>query len=488
MLKKSLIISLALIVPLLFFMGCAEDESAVAPGKDLSVILLAGPQGEVPFNAYVTYKWQAKGGSGNYTGYDYTFTRNGSPVDAGTGVLINSVTFTDLQPGNYTFSLSVTDTDNKSASISRDITVVTSEAVPVVSITQSPLAGGELTENSAATFNWEGDDPDAYFGIVTGYTMNLMRDDTVAVLNVTTPVQVTSITIDSLAVGSYKFTVIAHNNAGLVAEDAVSFIVRLPNLIWIDDHYLGSIPAEFAERQERVETFDGYAWMEYDRHDGDDIYVDLNVILNDPASEAEVAIWDADGLGTSALYWFTGGYYAYDDLALVTFLDNGGNMIFIGSDVNDWAWENLPPATGDFDNKYMGLADSELEVIESDTTEEWVVVDGKEVLVRTVTFDTTYYNPWDYSDYVTLSGANGYSDISIDIGKDPGTHQNSSVYYKFAGEVKEITTDDAMELPAGYVYDFGAGKVVVLGYNLYYSPTAQYKDVIQKIMKDEFGL
>ena len=59
MTKKTLIISLALIVPLLFFMGCAEDGEPVAPDNPLSIKLVAGPTGEVPFNAYVTYQWQA---------------------------------------------------------------------------------------------------------------------------------------------------------------------------------------------------------------------------------------------------------------------------------------------------------------------------------------------------------------------------------------------------------------------------------------------
>ena len=494
MIKKSLFISLALIVPLLIFIGCAEDEKPVAPSSELSVVLLAGPQGEVPFNAYVTYKWQAKGGSGEYSGYNYSLTRDGNPVESGTGVRINTVTFSNLAPGAYTFSVTVVDAKSgDQASANRQMTVMTSDALPVVSIDQSPLPGGELAEYSSATFTWVADDPDAFFGVVTGYLYELMRD-TVVVAEATQQVTATSITIDSLLVGDYVFTVTAFNNAGHSASDSVKFAVTPAKILWIDDYYQGSIPAEFNEYQERVVTFEGYSWMEYDVHDGADPIADIDALLNDPGSTIETIIWDAESSGSAYLYYLTGAYvYGDPYTAVAEWLDAGGNAIFIGSAVNDWAWENIPPAEGDFDNLYMGLAAGELEVITADTTDTLIYDEDSGLWVPSfyVTFDTTYFDPWDYSGYSTLTGMNGYSNISLDVGKDPSTFQDSYVYYYFGDPdgVKEITHDDDLDEPAGYVYDNGSGSIVaVLGYNLYYSPTAEYKAVIQKILVDEIGM
>ena len=115
MIKKSLIISLALIVPLLIFMGCAEDGKPVAPVNSVSIKLVAGPSGEVPFNAFVTYQWQAIGGTGEYKNYSYTLSRNGSSVEEGSTASQNTVTFKGLDVGSYTFSVTVTDSKNATA-------------------------------------------------------------------------------------------------------------------------------------------------------------------------------------------------------------------------------------------------------------------------------------------------------------------------------------------------------------------------------------
>ncbi len=180
MVKKTLIISLALIVPLLYFMGCAEDGKPVAPENALSIKIVAGPSGEVPFNAYVTYQWQAIGGSGEYANYSYTLTRNGGAFKEGSSSSVNTVTFKDLDVGDYVFTVTVTDSKNATAgSTPLTINVTSSTAVPVVAITQSPLEGSEVAELKPVTFAWMGDDPEAEFGVVTGYTFKLMRDTTV---------------------------------------------------------------------------------------------------------------------------------------------------------------------------------------------------------------------------------------------------------------------------------------------------------------------
>jgi hypothetical protein len=499
--KKSIWITLALIVPLLFILGCSEDKSAVAPSSGLSIVFLAGPSGDVPFNAYVTYKWQAKGGSGNYDNYTYTLTRGGSTVDEGSGVKVNTITFWDLTPGAYTFTINVTDTKGANASTQRSMTVVDKEAAPEVSITQKPMEAGEVVENGSATFGWQGDDPNTDFGVVTGYTFKLLVSDTVTVVEVTELTTATAITFDSLQVGDYTFEVTAHDNGGLSAVDQATFVVVPVRILWIDDYYQGSINAEFVEYQERVETFEGFAWMEFDIHDnisGDGSTIPLiDAIINAPGSTIETVIWDQEETwGPFELYYATN---EGSSTMLADFMDNGGNLVLIGNEHQDHmqydVWNN-PPLEGEFEDVYQGLPTEELEVITADTTEEWVLVDSVEVLVRTITYDTTYYPAYEwhgthYTGSDPIEGLEGYPNISVDVGKDPNTEKNAWVYFNLKPEAVPIfNSPGEPDVWVGFKYDSPdpAGKVVTFGFPIWFSPTAEYKEAIQKVLREEFGM
>ena len=499
--RKSIWTTLALIVPLLFLMGCSEDESPVAPSSDLSIIFLAGPEGEVPFNAYVTYKWQAKGGSGNYAGYDYTLARGGTTVESGANVKINTITFHDLASGNYTFTVNVEDSQGKTASVQRTMTVTTKEAVPEVAITQSPVPGGQVAEYNPVTFVWAGDDPNSFFGVITGYTFQLMLDDTVTFFEQSTQTTATTVTIDSLVAGDYTFYVTAHDNGGFSATDSTSFSVIPANILWIDDWYLGSLNAEFIEYQERVISFDGFAWTEYDIWDNYAGYgstmADLDAILNDPASTIEVAIWDQEETwGPFELYFATNGGFTI----LADFLNAGGKLVLIGSEIQDQIVDHLPPLPGEWENLYQGISTEVLTVITSDTTVERIYLDPDSLTwqdVTVVTFDTTEYDPWeywaiDYSGNDLITGLDGYPNISVDIGKSDPAEKSAYAYWNISPEAIPIFTepDDATGAVTGYVYDVPGppGIVVTLGFPLYYSPTAEYRDTIQKVLKDELGM
>jgi hypothetical protein len=493
--RKSIWITLALIVPLLFLMGCSDDESAVAPVNELSIVLLAGPgaQGEVPFNAYVTYKWQAKGGSGNYSGYSYTLTRGGTTIAEESGAKFNTITFQNLEPGAHSFSVEVTDTKGATADVSRDMMVAAKEAMPQVQIMDSPLAGGEVAENGAVTFGWVGDDPNSFFGVVTGYTFALMLNDTVEFAGTSTRTTATTITIDSLVVGNYSFHVTAYDNADPAgtATDSVSFTVIPANILWVDDFYQGSLNAEFLELQEKKVTFDGFAWMEFDVNSNYSGYSStiplIDAIINAPGSPIEAVIWDNES-NLSIFELYAG---SNDGTLLADYVAAGGKLVLIGSAIQDQIFDTNPPSLGDFENVFQGMATVPLEVITSDTTEELIYDPVNDVWIPTlvITFDTTSFNPWEHSDYSTLVGANGYSNISIDVGKDDGTHQDSYAYYNLAPSIKRITTDNYDDVPAAYVYDVpGGGMVATIGFPMWFSPTQEYKDVIQKVLKDDFGL
>ena len=77
-----------------------------------------------------------------------------------------------------------------------------------------------------------GDDPEAEFGVVTGYTFKLMRDTTV-VGGSDEQTYVKTITYDQLTAGDYMFVVTAWNNANLSASDSTNFTVIPANLLWL---------------------------------------------------------------------------------------------------------------------------------------------------------------------------------------------------------------------------------------------------------------
>jgi hypothetical protein len=496
MVKKSLIISLAVIVPLLFFVGCAEDEQPVAPVSSLTLKLVAGPEGEVPFNAYVTYQWQVIGGSGDYTNYSYSLTRNGAAFETGSAASMNNVRFTNLAVGSYTFTVTVTDSKNATAQDTRSMTVVSSSAVPVVSITSSPVAGGKVAEYKSVSFTWTGDDPEADFGTITGYTFKLMRDTTM-VGGSDVQTYDNSVAFDSVLTGEHTFYVNAFNNAGMMASDSVKFSVIPANVLWIDDYYQGGIPAEFVEYQEKVVELNGYAWTEFDIHDNMDgdfsTMAPLDEIINGPGSNIKAVIWDAETtFGPYELYFATNGG---GDL-LGPFLDNGGNLVIIGNEIQDLIYDNYPPLAGEWEVVYQGISTEELMVVTSDTTDTLITDPGTGALIPgiIVTFDTTYYDPYEYYGFVygaadPLKGLEGYPDLTVDIGKIDPSESEGYAYWNISPDAKVIAeTSDG--IVACYIYQpvGRTGKVVTIGIPLYFSPTANYTDLIQKVLGEEFGL
>jgi hypothetical protein len=160
----------------------------------------------------------------------------------------------------------------------------------------------------------------------------------------------------------------------------------------------------------------------------------------------------------------------------------------------------------------MGLIpDSLIETITLDTTYKWVKdtlvtwhnvgTDSqysdttiKDVYARFIVADTSITDAWANDDYVTLTGDNGFSNITIDVGKDAGTLQGSYIFnildLESTGmDIKPIMLDDDTGLVTSYIVNTGkGGKIAVLGMNLYFSPTAEIRAVIQKILTEEFEL
>ncbi len=490
--KKSLTTLLVVAVAMLFLVGCAEDESPVAPSNPLEIVILAGPSGDVPFNAYVTFKWQAKGGSGNYTQYSYQL----SGVDASAQNTVETTkTYQDLSGvGDHTFTVTVTDSKGATAQASRSFKVIQDAAAPTVSIEMGPAEGSKVAENTSVTFTWSGDDPGSFFGLIDGYEFSLTSDGGYSNTS-GGMVDATSASFDSLPSGNFTFKVKAIDNAGLSSMDSVKFVVQKANIMLIDDFDFGGKNEEFLERNEWATALNGFAWEELDMSETYTVSSATADVLeekvNGAGSTTETIIWNENGSDDNFMMWWSTNGVGSRTPWLFNFLDRGGNLVLIGSNIMDQIWNSVPPAAGDFEDVYQGLIpDSEFVQIDTTitTTTRYDSALGGWVTVVDTSYDTTTFDVWMNDDYITLTGANGYTNISIDVGKDPNTHQDGYVFTLLKPSAKPIMIDDDTGFVTGFVYEnaFG-GKVVTLGMNLYYSPTQEIRDVVQKILSEEFG-
>ena len=497
--KKNIFkVSLLVIGLSLILMGCAEDESPVAPVTSLQLKILAGPTGEVPYNAWVTYMWQAQGGSGNYPSYSYSLTGPGNYSDAGVDVNVTSKKFENLStPGVYTFELSVKDSKGATASENRSFTVVANSAEPGVDISFGPLEGGKIDHNSIVTYIWKAT-TEAEFGVITGYTYSLTSNTGYERMS-DGQVSATTATFDSLLIGDYKFKVTAYDNSGLSSTDSATFLVREAELMWINDYYLGSQSATFDQRNQWGTAFEGYAWQEFNMWDeyttSTEVASKLDSLVNGPQSEIQAVVWDLESNADLFMLWYSTNGVGDRDPWLFDYLDNGGTVVLIGEILMDQIYNTTPPAAGDFEVEYMGHDISEVTTIDTTITEKlvWDPVDSVWVLVREVQLDTTTEVPetWAYEDYGAgagdILGSNGYTNISIDVGKDGNSYQFCDVFPRLVTGTKVLFTETESGEPTGYIYDLPdpKGKLVVLCFNLWYSPAGEIAAVMQKLLAEE---
>ncbi len=498
--KKYISIALLLMGALIMTFGCAEDESPVTPTDQPLQLVLISPTGVIPYHGTATYSWNTRGGSGTYS-FTYTFGNNAAVTTPNA-----KITYTGLDAGNYLFAVTVTDSKGNSNFASSDTLKVLdfdSSAIvyPTLAINFAPEVGSDIAINTPVTFSWEGADASLEGGI-KGFEYKL-ENLTGAYLEQTDSLSAaTTVTFDNLTAGDYAFTLSVTNAYDLVTSDTVTFAAKSPYILWMDDHDLGTLTAEFIERKDDWgAALSGFAWEEFDMTDNFTGHTStlsiLDGIVNDPGSDIETVIWHTGGTDNNYEFWFAtngGG----SPLWIWDFLNNGGNAILIGSNMMSQAVVDggVPPTDSSFEATYMGMIpDSVTEVINVTIVEDSAWVNGQWIAVYDTTSDTSYVWPYadnavymGYGGYTTLTGENGYTDISIDVAKDGGTHQNGIAFYLLKPGFKPILSDADGD-PVGYVITTPGttGKVAVLGMNLYFSPAAEIRAVIQKILIDEFG-
>ncbi len=487
--KRFLSIAFLLMGAMLFLFGCAEDKDPLQPTAKALELLLQNPTGTVVNGGYVSYKWEARHGAGGYS-FSYTFT--GHPDVNNTSD--TKATFENLAAGQYTFS--VTATDAKSATVtktSETITVGADAQAPTVNITFGPALGTEVAEGNSVTFSWEGNDAST-FGSIVGYTYKFVNAAGTYTDTTTGLVQVTSVTFDSLTSGTYTLTIGVEDNSGFTTEISTSFDVRPANIVWIDDYYQGDDLGEFRERQnEWSVALEGFAWREYDITENFAGHAStlpiISGIIN--TGTVETVIWDVETTYGPYELWFATNGGA--DSVLIDFLDNGGNVVLVGGGVMDLVYDaGHIPAPGDFEATYMGIntfADTTITTTWDTTLVEDPPGSGNWVPVYTATYDTSYTVPWDYDDYVTMTGTAGYTNISIDVGKDADTQQGNTIHPGLDAAAVPIILDDDTGETVAYVYDIPdpRGKMVVLPFNLYFSPANEIQSLINQILTQEFG-
>ncbi|MCP4414643.1 MAG: hypothetical protein GY808_18970 [Gammaproteobacteria bacterium] len=512
--KKYLSIALLLMGALIMTFGCAEDESPVTPTDQPLQLVLISPTGEIPYHGTATYSWNTRGGSGTYS-FTYTFGNNAAVTTPNA-----KITYTGLDAGNYLFAVTVTDSKGNSNFASSDTLKVLdfdSSAIvqPTLAINFAPEVGSDVAINTPVTFTWEGADASPNGGI-KGFMYKLENLTDGSYLDQTDSLSAaTTVTFDYLTAGDYAFTLSVTNAYDLVTSDTVTFAAKSPYILWMDDHDMVTLTAEFIERKDDWgAALNDFAWQEFDLVEDWNGYegttIDLNDLVNDAGSSIETIVWDESGTDDNYLLWFSTNGYPDPDFPLLEpwlfdYLNSGKNLILIGSNMMGQIWNNFPHATGEFEDVYMGLIpDTVTSIIDSTvyTHDEWDSTSHTYVpVIDSVNYDTSYTFPYndgstsgyderadDYGGYTTLNGVNGYSNITIDVAKDGDTHQGGIIWNYLRPGLKTIMEDDDGNI-IGYVYDppTTSGKVAVLGMNLYFSPAAEIRSVIQKILIDEFG-
>jgi len=455
MIKFRYLSTIVLLAVLVIYLGGCEFKEPPEPPAPLALsIELYGPaEGEeIPVGGYVTFRWKAMGGAGNY---EYTYQLVGvdpSPITT----YDHQVTYWDLvTPGDYTFTVTVTDEEQKTATAERHFKVGPNTP-PEVTISP-PRQNPKYTPGADVYFTWTATDPDK-FGKVVGYRWAKTAADTT---NYTAWAPATAATFSApTEVGSYTFYLQAKDNSGAITTATVNYEVKEATILLIDDVVSPSTIAEIEYDKFYRTVFDGFPYAEWDvETQGVPTYDDL--------APYNVVVW----YGTdSGAWWYHVGkpYHEEGTCFLSEYLDAGGKLWAIGDNILEWVWyTSNPPPPEDFEAKYLHVS--------TDTTKPWVA--GQELnSIATTTGDPDHF-PF----------------LAYDIAVVPGAVYHVDAFWPEEGVAEAIYEGfDTLAKSIGYVairYPIGGTdtEVVFQTAPLYGFAPEGVRTLVQQIVGTEMG-
>jgi hypothetical protein len=357
--KKTLFILAAGLMVSAIMFGCSTEKPWEAnPLKPLELLMVSAPDTNtvIPTGSNVSFFWAVKGGTGDYTGFQWYLNPPASTW--GDTVEANSATYENLQvtSGNstdYTFYVRVIDSDGAMVIDSVMFTVsLTDQSAPTIAITQSPIAGSFVATGTTIRFAWAGDDGSGNSDMVTYQYIYTPTSDTSTWISATTAAFSGA---DVPATDPAWFYVRARDSFDNMSPwDSVSFIIKDASILYVDDYqWLDAngnpdMPKEREQKQFYRDVLEGYAFAEWDiAVQG---MMDSATVLNFSSIVFASDSYLGDASGT---WWYDvgdvgGGVMKY-------YMENGGHLLAAGANILQWIYNSNPPAAGDFEFDWFGI-------------------------------------------------------------------------------------------------------------------------------------
>ncbi len=502
--KKILSLLVAGLMVSAFIIGCGtEDPWSPDPTRPLDLSMVSGPADTVGHGSDVSFSWTSTGGEGEVQ-YQYR-------LDQGSWSTASNATsqaFENVTTG-FTLGVRATDADGNTDEDSRQFWVGTQPpgdaTAPTVSITSSPAEGSFVATGSTISFTWDGSDDADGSNVLFWYSFAGAISDTSVVR--------TAIFTNVSASPADTFFVWALDQSGNASTAAtVSFIIKDATILYVDDYQWLDLasnvdgPKERDQRQFYRDALEGYAFAEW------------NIALQGMPDSSDLVsggeplystiLFASDGDCADGTWWTEIGEPGGAELR--HYMESGGNLLAIGSEIPVGIYNNYPPAAGDFEYDWFGIVDTT--VMDVDTTwyghhieeDTLVVVDEYWYPIEdpdSISIDTSQVT-WDYWDEFTWAinteNFSGLPDsMKIDVAKNgdqngiasntPGLRDGAVVLFTWGLYVDGLRPHHEYAEPIAHLFYIGAeARSAMLNFDGYSMPLSAMRQTVGAILT-EFG-
>lgn len=486
LLKIGLVTALAILIS-----GCGtEDPWSPDPERPLDLSMVSGPADTVAYGSDVSFSWTSTGGEGEVL-YQYR-------LDAGswsTASNLTSVIYENVTD-SATFGVRAADAGGDTDEDSRRFWVGTQPAAdttpPTVEITSSPVEGSFVATGSPVTFTWDGEDDADGDNVLFWYSFAGVTSDTSSARTVTYT--------NVAAADPATFSVWSLDQSGnpSTAAATASFVIKDATILYVDDYLFSGAPA--TERDQKKfyrDILEGYAFAEWD------IALQGMPDSSDLVSGGEplysTIVFASDGDGGDGTWWTDIG--APGGASLRYYMESGGKLLAISSEILAGIWNNWPPVAGDFEYDWFGILDTLVATYDStfylDDSEYCCYVEAAD----SVTVDTSM-STWDYWGDFTWAVNTGQfpglpDSMKIDVAKNgdqlgiasntPGLRDGSVVLFKWGLDVDGSCCLYEYGEPIAHIfYISDVARSAMLNFDGYSMPLPGMRQTIGAILV-EFG-
>jgi hypothetical protein len=197
---------------------------------------------------------------------------------------------------------------------------------------------------------------------------------------------------------------------------------------------------------------------------------DSGMVTSSVITDYQAVVFASDGeVGESdGTWWYEIG--SPGNSSLHYYMQNGGKLVAIGSEILPWIFNNIPPMPGDFEYDYFGI---------DSTGDGW---------------DNAWWFTW------AIGAEPGYPDsMKIDVAKNGDQDDYASCVYSQRPGGDTLFTwglwvdgnppaPEYYQQPIGIIYrPGGTASSALINFSLYFMPNLDAQQTMTKILRDEFG-